>query len=116
MRLQDIDIETATPEERERAWYRFGHPSQQMVWGRRPMELNPTEHSEIIKEICKDYPVLSFLEPHEWAHKLGHQAFGETLLIADELLPSDDRSHRVLKGMRPDDWSAYDYLSSVLND
>ena len=117
MTTQKIDIEAATPEQRERAWYRFGHPSQLNAWSARPLTLTGGESEmQIVADLCKDHPVLSFLEAHEWAHKLGHQAFGETLLIADELLPSDDRSHRVLKGMSPNDWSAYDFLYSVLND
>ena len=80
--------------------------------------LDPQTCREYHEELTKQHPVLKFILPKDFGPKLAFGAFSETLRlcgdVGDQL--KRDQIIKVLSTMRPTDWSAYDFVGSIISE
>jgi hypothetical protein len=87
------------------------YPGSLDNWWTRDSEKVDSVH----QALCNEYPALRLLDPKHYGPRLKHAAFHETLEHVCILKKDEHRSRglEVLEQMKPDDWSAYDYLVSL---
>ena len=80
--------------------------------------LDPQTSREYHEELTKQHPILKFIQPKHFGYKLAFGAFSETLKmcgdVGDQL--KRDQIINVLETMEPTDWSAYDFVGSIISE
>lgn len=112
------DVSTMDSDELESTFYeciksRISRCSQETLdfwWDRDPKRVELLHIA-----FYTEYPALRLLEPAHYGPRLAAPAFHETLSHVCSLTDDDKRSEglKVLEQMHPEDWSAYDYITSL---
>ena len=80
--------------------------------------LDPQTSRTYHEELAKQHPILKFILPKHFGYKLAFGAFSETLKmcgdVGDQL--KRDQIINVLETMEPTDWSAYDFVGSIISE